>query len=181
MDIRNLIATSIRQAVEEAFSTMLNATLDPGEVLDPFAVPEACLPEPNEGVMSFIGLAGAWAGTGTIMCSAPLACRICSQMLMTEAKSVDEEVLDAIAELTNIVVGSVKNNLEPHLGQLGLSIPSTIFGRNFKTKNAAHTEWVVERFRWEGENFLVKLCLAPNEKQSPPHAIGQTCPIDVKV
>jgi len=181
MDIHNLIATSIRHAVNEAFSTMLSATIEPGEVLDPSAAPEASLPEPNEGVVSFIGLAGSWQGTGTIMCSASVACRICSQMLMTDSKSVDEEVLDAIAELTNIVIGSVKNDLEQQLGPLGLSIPSVIFGRNFKTKNAAHAEWVIERFRWEGENFLVKLCLAPNEKQPAPHAIGQTCPIDVKV
>ena len=181
MDMHNLIATSIRRAVDEAFSTMLSAKIEPDEILDPSAAPEASLPEPNEGVVSFIGLAGSWAGTGTIMCSAAMACRICSQMLMTEAKSVDEEVLDAIAELTNIVIGSVKNDLEQHLGQLGLSIPSVIFGRNFKTKNAAHAEWVSQRFRWEGENFLVKLCLAPNEKQAAPHAIGQTCPIDVKV
>ena len=166
---------------EEAFATMLNVTLDPGEILDASAAPEASLPEPNEGVVSFIGLAGAWAGTGTIMCSAALACRICSQMLMTEAKSVDEEVLDAIAELTNIVIGSVKNDLEKELGPLGLSIPSVIFGRNFKTKSSAHAQWVVERFQWDGENFLVKLCLAPNEKQAAPHTIGQTCPIDVKV
>ena len=181
MDIQNLIATSIRHAVEEAFSTMLGAKIEPGEILDRSAAPEASLPEPNEGVVSFIGLAGAWAGTGTIMCSAAVACRICSQMLMTESRSVDEEVLDAIAELTNIVIGSAKNDLEQHLGPLGLSIPSVIFGRNFKTKNAAHSEWVIERFRWEGENFLVKLCLAPSEKQAAPHAIGQTCPIDVKI
>lgn len=181
MDIPNLIASSIRHSVIEAFTTMLNVSLEPGEVLDGSAVPEASFPEPNEGVVSFIGLAGAWVGTGTIMCSANLACRICSQMLMTEAKAVDEEVLDAIAELTNIVIGSVKNDLEQHLGQLGLSIPSVIFGRNFKTKNAGQTEWVIERFRWDNEYFLVKLGLAPNEKQSVVTAIGQTCPIEVNV
>lgn len=180
MDITNLISTSMRHAVHKAFATMLNANLDDGEVLDPSAAPEESLPEPNEGVMSFIGLAGAWAGTGTIMCSAKMACRICSQMLLTEAKSVDEEVLDAVAELTNIVIGSVKNDLELELGQLGLSIPSVIFGRNFKTKNTAQGERVIERFHWEGEILLVKLCLAPSEKPGG-HSIGQTCPFEVKV
>ena len=180
MDISNLISTSIRHAVEEAFTTMLNVNLEKCEVLDPSVAPEQSLPEANEGVMSFIGLAGGWAGTGTIMCSASVACRICSQMLMTEAKSVDEEVLDAIAELTNIVIGSVKNELEHELGQLGLSIPTVIFGRNFKTKSASHTEHVIERFHWDGETFLVKLCLAPSEKKAG-HALGQTCPIEVKV
>ena len=104
-------------------------------------------------------------------------------MLMSEAKAVDEEVLDAVGELTNIVIGSVKNDLEPHLGPLGLSIPTVIFGRNFKTKSMAEADWVVERFQWEGEHFLVKVCLAPNEKNSlaAPHVTGQTGVLDVAI
>ena len=178
MNIPNLIASSIRHSVIEVFSTMLNVELNPGEIVE-----GPSQPEPNEAVISFIGLAGTWAGTGTITCSPAVACRVCSQMLMTEAKSVDEEVLDAVAELTNMVIGGVKNDLERHLGQLGLSIPTVIFGRNFKTRDVANAEWVVERFRWDGEDFLVKLCLAPTEKQTvgTPHAIGLTCPIDIKV
>jgi chemotaxis protein CheX len=180
MDIPNLISTSIRHAVHEAFATMLNVSLEECEVLDSSVASRESLPA-SEGVMSFIGLAGAWAGSGTIVCSAHVACRICSQMLMAEAKSVDEEVLDAVGELTNIVIGSVKNDLEPQLGQLGLSIPTVIFGHNFKTKSTSQAEWVVERFRWAGETFLVKLCLAPSEKQVGTHGPGQTCSIEVKV
>ena len=176
MDIAAVISSSINHSVLEVFSTMLTVNLAPGEVL-----PGPGSEESSEGVVSFIGLAGAWAGTGTVMCSAPMACRICSQMLMTDAQSVDEEVLDAVAELTNIVIGSVKNELEPHLGPLGLSIPTVIFGRNFKTKSSAHAQWVVVRFGWDGEDFVVKLCMAPSEKPHLPHTIGQTEAVDVKL
>ena len=71
---------------------------------------------------------------GSISCTPALACRICSQMLMTESTAVDEEVLDAVAELTNMIIGSVKTDLEQHLGPLGLSIPTVVFGRNFKNQ-----------------------------------------------
>jgi len=176
MDIPNLIAGSIRRAVAEVFATMLSVELGPGELVN-----DPALPEPPEGVVSFIGLAGPWVGTGTIMCTPALACRVCSQMLMTEAASVNEEVLDAVGELTNMVIGSVKNDLEKELGPLGLSIPTVIFGRNFKTKSTAASEWVVERFRWDGDEFLIKLCLAKNEKHAAPQPIGHTLPVDVKV
>jgi chemotaxis protein CheX len=43
---------------------------------------------------------------------------------MTEASSVDEDVLDAVAEITNMIIGSVKTDLEGELGPLGLSIPT---------------------------------------------------------
>ena len=49
----------------------------------------------------------------------PLACRICSQMLMTESSAVNEEVLDAVAELTNMIIGSVKTDLESISGRSG--------------------------------------------------------------
>src|SRR4029079_15151269 len=103
----------------------------------------------------------AWVGTGSVTCSRTLACRVCSQMLMVESTGVDEDVLDAVAELTNMIIGSVKNDLEPHLGPLGLSLPTVVFGRNFRTKSAGTTEWTVLRFPWDGEVFEVKLCLSP--------------------
>jgi CheY-specific phosphatase CheX len=55
----------------------------------------------NDRVVSFIGLAGTWSGTGNLTCSPAAACRLCSEMLLAEDSSVSEEVLDAIAEVTN--------------------------------------------------------------------------------
>jgi chemotaxis protein CheX len=118
-------------------------------------------PEASDGVVSFIGLAGAWAGSGSLACSPAMACRICARMLMTECPAVDDEVLDTVAELTNMIVGGVKTDLEPRLGPLGLSIPTVVYGRNFKAKGAGIDEWIGAAFEWEGERLLVKVCLAP--------------------
>jgi chemotaxis protein CheX len=84
-------------------------------------------------------------------------------MLMTEATAVDEEVLDAVAELTNMIIGSVKNDLESHLGPLGLSIPTVVFGRNFKTRSAGTSEWTVVRYVCDSEPLIIRLFLAPAE------------------
>ncbi len=144
---------------------------------------ESSTPDTNDGVVSFIGLTGAWAGTGSLACSPALACRICAQMLMTEATSVNEEVLDAVAELTNMIVGSVKNDLEGHVGPLGLSIPTVVFGRNFRTKSAGSSEWVVMRFHWQDDILVVKMCLAPRGKNLHvvAHAPAPACAVDVKI
>jgi chemotaxis protein CheX len=173
MNVHNLMVDLIRQSTSNVFSTMLGVELSPGE-----AVVENGTPEGNDGVVSFIGLAGAWVGTGSVSCSPALACRVCSLMLMMESTAVDEDVLDAVAELTNMIVGSVKNDLEPHLGTLGLSLPTVVFGRNFRTKSAGTTEWTVVRFPWEGGVLVVKLCLSPSEKT---HTNGhmQTCTLEV--
>jgi chemotaxis protein CheX len=176
MNLQSLIIESINQSANNVFSTMLGVELGPGSPSI-----EQSTPDNNDGVMSFIGVAGAWAGTGSVSCSPTLACRICALMLMTEATSVNEEVLDAVAELTNMIVGNVKTELEREVGPLGLSIPTVVFGRNFRTKSAGTTEWMVLRFPWEGEVLMVKLCLAPNEKTAHvlPHTQGNVCAVDV--
>src|SRR5213082_294979 len=90
MNLQNLIVDYITQSTANVFATMLGTELGPGKVWM-----EQGIPEINDGIVSFIGLAGAWAGTGSIVCSPNVACRICSLLLMTETTSVDADVLDA--------------------------------------------------------------------------------------
>jgi len=177
MDLNSIIVKSVSQSTLEVFSTMLGVEIQCGEVATENGTPEA-----HEGVVSFIGLAGSWAGTGSLSCSPTLACRVCAAMLMCEATAVNEEVLDTVAELTNMIVGSVKTELELHLGPLGLSIPTVVYGRNFKTKSAGNTEWIVVRFKWDDEVLLVKLCLEPKEQAA--HVLfhtsaTQSCSLEV--
>ena len=175
MKLEELITTSICAAAANVFSTMLGEDLPRGE-----SSVEEGTPEPNDGVVSFIGVAGTWAGTGSISCTPALACRICSQMLMTEATAVDAEVLDAVAELTNMIIGSVKTDLEQHLGPLGLSIPTVVYGRNFKTKSAGQHEWIVVSFQWDGEPLTIKFCLSQQDRGMDHHAaVGHDYTIEV--
>jgi chemotaxis protein CheX len=159
MNLSEVIVKSVTQSTLQVFSTMLGVEIAGGS-----AAVEAGMPDANEGVVSFIGLAGSWVGTGSVSCSPVLACRVCAQMLMCEAPAVNEEVLDTVAELTNMIIGGVKNDLEQHLGPLGLSIPTVVYGRNFKTKSAGSTQWIVVRFQWDDETLVVKLCLEPKEQ-----------------
>jgi chemotaxis protein CheX len=160
---RNTLTEVVRATTQEVFSTMLGVQLSCG---DPFV--ETVPTKPAEGVVSLIGLAGQWAGTGCVFCSASLACRIASQMLMTEIDSVGEEVLDVIAEITNMIIGNVKTGLERDLGPMGLSIPTVVFGKNFTTKSAGDGEWTVFPFSWGEEGLEVKVCLTPNRKPVAP-------------
>ena len=176
MNIEEIIVEAIRNATSDVFTTMLGAQLGPGEVSI-----ESSMPDANDGVVSFIGVAGPWAGTGSLACSPSMACRICSQMLLSESQAVNEEVLDAIAELTNMIVGNAKTELERHVGPLGLSLPTVVFGRNFKARSAGHNRWILVKFDWEGELLLVRLCLTPNERgvHPLPHANATAYALEV--
>jgi chemotaxis protein CheX len=153
------VVKAVRDATTEVFTTMLGLELEAGE---PYV--ETNTPGPTEGVASLVGLAGTWTGTGSIYCSAAFACKICSQFLMTEFHSVDEEVLDAVAELANMIVGNFKNIIEPEIGPLMLSIPTVVFGRNFTTRNLGKHNWTVIPFQCGEERLDVQICLVPNRE-----------------
>jgi chemotaxis protein CheX len=158
------LVAAICGATADVCSTMLGIELTPAP-----AYVESSAATSLDGVVALIGMAGNWVGTGSICCSADFACRICAQLLMTEANSVNEEVLDAVGEVTNMIIGNVKTTIEEILGPLGLSIPTVIFGHNFTTRSPGNSDWVVVPFRCgDQEVMLVKLFLAP--ASDPVHA-----------
>jgi len=148
------IVEYVRASTAGVFTTMLGLeVVSEPEFLDPNA------PAVSDGVLAIVGLAGSWTGAGVISCSAAFACRICNQLLMTEATSVNEEVLDAVGEVANMVIGNLKTMIEEHLGPLGLSIPTVIYGRNFTSRSLGTNHWIVLPFKCDGESVTIRCCL----------------------
>ena len=169
MNLHNLIVPIMHNAVDRVMAAMLGIQVGAAN-----ASVEQGAPESTEEVVAFIGIAGTWAGTGSLSCSAVLACHLCGLMLTTESPAVNEEVLDAVGELTNMIVGNVKTDLERHVGPLCLSSPTAIIGRNFKTKGARNTRWTVLRYEIDGETLTLKLCLTPQDTCCHTQVCGVT-------
>jgi len=153
---RDEIVTAVRSSAQDVFSTMLNLPLEVG---DAYEDPKE--PGSFDGVISIVGIGGAWTGTGRIWCSSAFACKLAEAFLMTPYDRVDEDVLDAMAELGNMIIGNVKNVLEERLGPLGLSVPTVIFGRNYRARSAGVPSWTVVPFRSGNERMDVSFCLMP--------------------
>ncbi len=161
------LVEAIRSATHDVFSTMLDLQLAPGEV---FLEKDKSVP--SSGVVSLIGLAGPWVGSGSLFCTAEFACKIATHLLQTEYPAMNEDVLDAVAEVTNMIIGNVKSALENRLGEMGLSTPTVIYGRNFQTRSGGNQEWTVVPFLLEGDRMCVQMCIAPNTDaaKKPPKA-----------
>ena len=166
MDQEN-IAVIVSKAAKDVFGMMLNLDIEVGA-----SFIESGTPAESQKVVALIGLAGQWIGTGVIGCTPAFACRIASLMLMAEYPAVNEDVLDAMAEMANMIFGSVKTELEEHLGALGLSIPTVIFGRNFATRSVGQQAWTVFPLRAGEDEMELKFCLMPNRDfQMHPRAL----------
>jgi chemotaxis protein CheX len=151
------LVRAICAATEDVFTTMLNLSVTPGDV---FVEKEEAVP--SSGVVSLIGLAGPWVGSGSLACSAGCASKIASALLMTTYDAINEDVLDAVAEVTNMIIGNVKTALEAKLGSMGLSTPTVIYGRNFQTRSTGNQEWTVVPFNLGEDRMCVQVCITPN-------------------
>jgi len=157
------LVEEIRIATREVFETMLSLPLAEGE---PSIEPNG--PAPCDGVVALIGMTGAWTGTGIISCPAVLACKFAGQFLMGAYDSVSDDVLDAVGELTNMIIGGIKTRMEEKLGPMALSVPTVIYGRNFTTRSLARHRWTVVRFDCEGNHLCVQLCVTQAAAGSSP-------------
>jgi len=160
---QDVLVKGVTEAASEVFSMMLDMQVHvAGLVTD--ARPSV------SGLISLVGITGEWGGSGVFCCSPLLASLISSRMLGTEldpARSgIDEDVLDAVAEVTNMMIGNVKNGLEPITGPLAISVPTVIHGRNFEFRNACGLRGTALSFTAANERFEVRVALAPADQNS---------------
>jgi len=164
---QDLLVRSVTEATTEVFSTMLDMEVR-------FAGFASDARPADSGLISLVGITGEWGGSGVFCCSPVLASVICARMLGSDldpAKpTIDEEVLDVVAEVTNMMIGNVKNGLEEVTGPLAISVPTVIHGRNFQFRNTAGLRGVALSFTSEGERFEVRISLAPTAEQSGTRA-----------
>ena len=159
------IVKYVRSVTADVFSTMLGMEVTP----EPEHV-EQTPPVIAEGVMALVGLAGPCTGAGVITCGSAFAIQVCNHLLMAEETSVNEDVLDAMGEVANMIIGNFKTLAEEHVGPLCLSIPTVIHGRNFTSRSIGNTAWVVLPFECNGDVMQIRICLATSKSLVTPRA-----------
>jgi chemotaxis protein CheX len=152
------IEEAITKTSREVFETMLNLPLS----ADPSVSQTVIEPETFHGVVALVGVAGSWTGTGHISCSPAFAQKLAGALLMTEYESVNEDVLDAVAEVANMIIGNIKTIFEEKLGPLALTVPTVIYGRNYHTRSAGIKNWVMVRLHSNEEQMDINFCLMPS-------------------
>jgi chemotaxis protein CheX len=109
-------------AVKKVFSTMLSCDVRRGEPV---------LKNDNRAdhhISGVIGLSGKAVGAAVLSMSESAALAAVSHMLMCESTDISDDVLDAVGELTNMIAGAAKAQLEEY--ELMVSLPNVITGKN---------------------------------------------------
>lgn len=109
-------------SLKHVFQTMLDCETRRGELSLRTAG------SPRHYVSGVIGLSGRAVGTVVLSLSREVALKAASTMLMMEASEIDDDVLDAVGELTNVVAGAAKAQLEEY--KLQVSLPNVVTGKD---------------------------------------------------
>ena len=120
------LSDALLSGAKEVFETMIFMSLEKSSEPDRQIQGDALL-----GSITFKGnLEGCLA----ICCNVPCAKTIAVNMLgMDASEELDRgEVCDAIGEVANMVMGSIKSRVKSSIGNLEVSIPSVVSGRQLE-------------------------------------------------
>lgn len=159
MMIENIcLNKTLLESAKEIFETMI--FMDLIEATEPDQSVE------GEALLGSITFKGDLEGCLTICCSVTCAQAIARNMLGLDADDelAEEDTCDAIGEVANMLLGSVKRLLADSFGDLQVSIPSVVSGKELKNNLGDIAEKVSIIINIEDE-YISELSLLYREKQ----------------
>ena len=100
--------------------------------------------KPQFDISGVIGLSGSAVGTVVLSFSSNVALQAAGTMLLTDMTEINSDVIDAVGELTNMVAGGAKAQLE-HLN-LSISLPNVITGLGHEVRFPSNVTPIVIPF-----------------------------------
>lgn len=113
-------------STKEVFDTMVMMETTPE------ALPEGQAGSISASVTGTLGLAGDLRGILNLHFPDEVARDITASLLGMEIEELDDDVKDAIGEITNMVAGGIKTALAREGMDLELSIPTTVAGKSYQ-------------------------------------------------
>ncbi len=112
---------------------------------------------PRHEISGVIGLSGNAIGTVVLSLSQQVAVQAASTMLMAEYTELNDDVIDAVGELTNMVAGAAKAELEQY--DLSISLPNVITGKGHEIRFPSNVSPICVLFEspWGGLSLEVGL------------------------
>lgn len=146
------IVDGVVKVTKEIFTTMVTLGLTPG------AASENSSSEQTFDFTGMIGLSGTCPGAVGVRFPKTLAAKVASKMLGTPVAESSTEVRDTVGELTNMIAGGLKNELDKVGICFDIAIPTVIAGdqHTFRVMGDAPTHIVP--FSSEGSGFVVEVC-----------------------
>ena len=111
-------------------------------------------------VTGIIGITGEALGTISVSFSASCILSIVSKMFGEEMSELNEDIRDAVGELTNMISGQARQQLEATGWLLKAAIPTVIMGKNHTISHITDSPIIAIPFQTDMGNFAIEICMA---------------------
>lgn len=111
-------------------------------------------------ISGIIGLTGSAAGSLALSFSEGAILKIVSNMLGEEIKSINSDIKDAVGEVTNMVSGVARKNLEAEGFYIQAAIPTVVTGKDHSIAHVMGGPSLIIPFEIDEGIFVVDICLA---------------------
>ena len=109
-------------------------------------------------VSGVIGLTGEVSGTLSVSFTETSILSVVSNMFGEEMKEVNEEIKDAVGEITNIISGQARQKLEESGRSLKAAIPTVITGKNHTITHITPYPVFAVDFNTDNGGFTIEVC-----------------------
>jgi chemotaxis protein CheX len=141
----------------------INATLNVLETMaftkaeagKPYVKKDQVAPGDVSGV---IGLTGNVSGTISVSFAEKSILSIVSNMFGEEMKELNEEIKDAVGEITNMISGQARQELENLGRSLQAAIPTVIMGKNHSITHVTSHPIIAIPFSTANGGFTIEVC-----------------------
>jgi len=109
-------------------------------------------------VSGVMGLTGETRGTISVSFTETSILAIVSNMLGEEIKEMNEEIKDAVGEITNMISGQARKKLDEQGMSLKAAIPSVIMGKNHTITHITTFPIIAIPFHTDNGEFTIEVC-----------------------
>jgi len=162
------------EAVMNVLSTMAMVTATPGRPYINTKRTAEC------DVTGLIGISGHAVGTIALSLSKGAILRIVSNMIGEEYDDLNDDIADAVGELTNMISGQARQNLSTTGLIFSASTPTVVIGRGLRVAHPASGPILAIPFSTPDGELVVEICFVRSQTVSvgggvdkqPPAASG---------
>jgi chemotaxis protein CheX len=117
-------------------------------------------------VSGVIGFTGETNGTVSVTFDELCILKVVSNMFGEEMKELNDEVSDAVGEITNMISGQARKELE-EIGRLFHgAIPTVITGKNHKIESTTKGPKIAIPFNTDAGTFTIVVCLENKDNKA---------------
>lgn len=145
-------AEELIRVVQGIFSSMMGLNLEPCNGTKPAGQTG------GRRVCASVGISGDWNGAILLECHSKTACVLAGAMLgMEPYPEMDEDVKDALGEITNMVAGNFKKTLPGHSA---LTLPYVIEGSDYSMEIIKGEKILLQSLACNGDNLTFSVIKA---------------------